>query len=124
MTPLVCSGSNSDIGKISKRGHRYLRKQLIHSAKAPLNRYNNDTMRSKCEAKRSHIDMALIRRWLQSLMNLHVLSGIYYKKMWHTNPKQCRPNMKTLPHDLIYKWLPIRNYLRSKRQKERPYPAG
>ena len=36
------SGAHSYMGKISKRGHRYLRKQLIHGARAVLNRYKND----------------------------------------------------------------------------------
>ncbi len=36
------SGSNSYMGKISKRGNRYLRKQLIHGARAVLNIYKND----------------------------------------------------------------------------------
>ena len=36
------SGSHSYMGKISKRGHRYLRKQLIHGARAVLNRYKNE----------------------------------------------------------------------------------
>jgi len=36
------SGSNSYMGKITKRGNRYLRKQLIHGARAVLNIYKND----------------------------------------------------------------------------------
>ena len=36
------SGAHSYMGKISKRGNRYLRKQLIHGARAVLNRYKND----------------------------------------------------------------------------------
>lgn len=30
------------MGKITKRGNRYLRKQLIHGARAVLNKYKND----------------------------------------------------------------------------------